>query len=140
MTGPSAGNRERGNGQAVYPWLGALLALLAGIVTVCHAQTTPNDIIYTRQALFRIPLVIDKGREFLREIQLYVSTDQGRTWYRAGSTTPDAKGFEFRAERDGQYWFTLQTIDRDNRADPLTMQGARPQLKVYVDTQPQVVF
>jgi hypothetical protein len=139
MTGPSTGNRRRDNGQAKAAWLGAALVLLA-LAVPGPAQTNPGEIIYTRQAVLRIPLVIEQGRENLREIRLFVSTDHGRSWYQSGATMPDAKGFEFRAPNDGQYWFTVQTIHRDNRADPPTVQGLRPQLKIYVDTQPPVVF
>src|SRR6185295_493358 len=57
-----------------------------------------------------------------------------------GQTTPDARGFEFRAERDGQYWFTVRTIEQDGKANPPALDRVRPQLKVFVDTQPQVVF
>src|SRR5262249_40206039 len=38
------------------------------------------------------------------------------------------------------YWFTVRTVDVDGRAYPLTLESARPGLKVFVDTAPQQVF
>ena len=39
----------------------------------------------------------------LRLVELYYSIDQGRVWRPGGSVTPERRGFEFRAERDGLY-------------------------------------
>src|SRR5207237_8087990 len=97
-------------------------------------------VIYPRQMTFRIPFEeLEPGRR-LREVQLYVSTDYGRTWNQAATATPEQRGFEFRADRDGLYWFTVRTTDADGRAYPPSLQGARPGLKVYVDTAPQQLF
>jgi hypothetical protein len=119
---------------------GAFLALFGLAVGPGHAQAPSGDIIYTRQPTFRIPFEVDAVGPRLREVQLYVSTDLGRLWNYAARTAPAQLGFDFRAERDGLYWFTVRTVDVEGRAYPLTLENARPGLKVYVDTAPQQVF
>jgi hypothetical protein len=103
------------------------------------AQTPNNGIIYTRQPTFRIPFETDPGERRLREVQLYVSEDQGQTWQKAGTAPPEQRGFSFRAERDGAYWFAVRTVDLEGRLNPPILQGIRPQLRVHVDTQPPVI-
>ncbi|HZU35767.1 MAG TPA: hypothetical protein VFA18_07660, partial [Gemmataceae bacterium] len=75
----------------------------------------------------------------LREVQLWSSTDQGKTWTPAGSVAPEAGFFSFTADRDGLFYFSVRTIDRDGRSYPSRMDTARPGLKVIVDTHPPVV-
>jgi hypothetical protein len=98
-----------------------------------------NHIIYSRQTVFRIPFETDSGERRLREVQLYVSEDRGQTWRNAATVPPEQRGFNFRAERDGLYWFTVRTVDFQGRANPTTVQGTRPQLEVVVDTQVPIV-
>jgi hypothetical protein len=102
-------------------------------------QGLSNEIIYSRLTAFRIPFDTDPGQRQIQQIQLYFSTDQGQNWQPAGTATPAQRGFDFRADRDGLYWFAVRTVDFQNLVNPPTLQGLRPQLKVCVDTQPPVV-
>ena len=72
-------------------------------------------------------------------MQLYVSADQGRSWQQSASAPPEQGHFNFFAERDGLFWFTVQTLDLESRLYPLTVDGAAPSLKVVIDTQPPSV-
>ncbi|MGE3803766.1 MAG: hypothetical protein AB7K24_03720 [Gemmataceae bacterium] len=114
-----------------------VLGLLLAVPVASPAQDP--DVTYTRQQVFRIPFQTDSGERRLKQVQLYVSTDQGRSWHPFANVRPDEGYFTFTANRDGLYWFTVRTIDMDNRAFPLTMDTAQPGLKVVVDTQPPVV-
>ena len=102
-------------------------------------QGLSNEIIYSRLTAFRIPFDTDPGQRQIQQIQLYFSTDQGQNWQPAGTATPAQRGFDFRADRDGLFWFAVRTVDFQNLINPPSLQGLRPQLKVYVDTQPPVV-
>jgi hypothetical protein len=102
-------------------------------------QSPGSRIIYSRQPVFRIPFETDAGERRLQEVQLYVSLDRGQTWKPAGTVPPEQRNFNFRADHDGLYWFTVRTVDLAGRANPASLQGARPQLEVYVDTQVPII-
>ncbi|HEV3024778.1 MAG TPA: hypothetical protein VGX76_20015, partial [Pirellulales bacterium] len=66
------------------------------------------------------------------EVQLHVSTNQGMTWEVVGRVKPEKGGFQFRAAHDGEYWFSIRTLDKQGAIRP---DGAlEPQLQVIVDT------
>ena len=97
-----------------------------------------GETIYTNKVHFRIPFRYDPTemqRLGAREVQLFVSTDQGRAWQLAQRVVPLAGRFEFRAADDGDYWFCVRTLDGHNALHPSDEQVA-PGLKVIVDTTP----
>ncbi len=102
-------------------------------------QGPPADVIYSRHAAFQIPFQAGADRNRLRQLQLFVSTDQGRSWQASAIASPSHQSFRFTADRDGLYWFTVQTLDLEGRYYPPSLEGARPSLKVFVDTHPPVV-
>jgi hypothetical protein len=104
----------------------------------CSAQSANDPPTYTRDSVFRIPFQTDAGGR-LKQVQLYVSTDKGTSWRQEAAVVPTERFFDFRAPQDGLYWFTVRTVDLENRAHPPTLDGARPGLRVVVDTQPPVV-
>jgi len=110
--------------------LGVLLARPA------FAQPVSDGPSYSKQRGFQIPFQTDPGERRIKTVQLYISEDFGRTWLSYANTTPEQKLFKFQADRDGQFWFAVQTIDLDGRAHPPSMNNALPGLKVIVDTQP----
>lgn len=121
--------------RAVLLLLGVCLLPMVSV----RAQETGVETTYTKQPLFKIPFQTDPNERRLKQVQLYVSSDQGRPWHPYANARPDDSGFTFTAPRDGAYWFTVRTIDMDNRAFPLTMDNARAGLKVLVDTQPPTI-
>lgn len=92
----------------------------------------------TRQTDFFIPFLLESSAD--RDglvVDLYCSSDFGRSWQVVASAAPDQKRFAFRAPSDGEYWFLVRTRD---------VQGLRsadapfwPELRVLVDTVPPVV-
>jgi hypothetical protein len=117
-------------------WSAGLLWLAASVPAWGQAP----DIIYVRQPSFRIPFQIDPAEQArLREVQLLLSEDHGQTWRYHASVGPDQRFFPFRAERDGLYLFMVRTKDVDGRLFPPSLDGARPGLRVMVDTQLPVV-
>jgi len=66
------------------------------------------------------------------EVQLFASEDGGRSWRFAGRTDPSRKYFTFRAPRDGEYWFSVRTLNEAGQVTPAT--PPRPELHVVVDT------
>jgi hypothetical protein len=103
------------------------------------AQAPSGEVTYTRQPSFKIPFQTDPGDRRLKQVQLYVSPDSGVSWHPYANAPPDQRFFNFTADRDGLFWFSVRTVDSDGRAYPMTVDGLRPGLKVWVDTQPPVV-
>lgn len=101
-----------------------------------HAQDNSAAVEYSRHRHFRIPITIGPGFERLKQLQLFMSTNQGISWEPSSIVAPDAKDFQFTCNRDGLYWFAVQTLDRQGTYFPATMDNAGPSLKVLVDTIP----
>src|SRR5262245_5576784 len=119
---------------------GALAALWACWLLSPDApgQESSGGIIYSRHRHFRIPFSAAPGQK-LKQLNLYVSSDQGKSWQMATSTAPTQTHFEFNADRDGFFWFAVQAIDGDGKASPPSMDNAQPNLKVVIDTQPPAI-
>lgn len=88
------------------------------------------------QRNFPIPLSIDPAhRPRIKEMILFVSRDQGRTWTKSGVATPERDRFDFHAPSDGVYWFNLAIVDKDGKQEPADIATAPPAMKVLVDTE-----
>jgi hypothetical protein len=115
-----------------------VLLFLLGISAV-NAQSLGEEgrLLPTKEPTFKIPFQTQPGERRLREVQLFYSVDQGRTWRHFASALPDQGHFQqFTAPTDGQYWFSVRTIDLQGRAYPPNDNELRPGIKVLVDTQP----
>ncbi len=125
--------------QRGWTWLG-VIALLAGAQAL-SAGDTGSSPVFTNKVRFRIPFRSDPAemqRIEAREVQLYVSTDQGTRWRMVDKVEPKADHFDYVAAADGEYWFAVRTLDAFNRLHP---QGnnIEPGLKVVVDATPPVL-
>jgi hypothetical protein len=109
-----------------------------GIVVLLWALglgTNPPDVYTMRNRHLEIPIRVNEAkRADLKELELHVSTDQGRTWTLAGRAKPDQKAFNFHAHNDGLYWFIVCAVDRAGNRDPADIATAPPALKVLIDT------
>jgi hypothetical protein len=97
-------------------------------------QALPEPIL-SGKSEFRIPYQYDPAeiqRLGAQQIQLFVSTNQGALWQKVQAVRPQSGRFQFRAPADGDYWFSVQTIDSQNRAHPGGQK--KPGLIVRVDT------
>ena len=125
----------------------ARLLLFVGLLAVSRpvsAQTPVGNpdsgIVYFGKRSFPVPFNISPGGQAaLSQVQLYASNDFGRSWQSAATAAPDQGYFRFSTDRDGTYWFAVQTTDKNGRILPTTLEGATPNLKVVIDTTPPVV-
>ncbi len=88
-----------------------------------------------RQNSFAIPFRVNRPEDAADapvEVRLYVSSDQGRNWELAQTAQPEAGRFVFRAPQDGEYWFSLRTVDRAGQVLP--DKPHRGELRVAIDT------
>ena len=98
-------------------------------------QPTSAIVTSTRQNAFTIPFRIEppeKPDQKPIEVQLHVSTNQGATWEVASRVKPEKGSFVFRAPHDGEYWYSIRTVDKQGVVRPEGPPSA--QLKVTVDT------
>jgi len=133
-------------------WFASFVQLLALATADFQSATTPSPgaapasppvtaagpaPVYTRQALFAIPFHVDRPDRITNEpveVQLYVSGDRGGHWDLYRKATPARGHFLFRAGMDGEYRFSVRTLDRSGKLHP---EGSHvPGLKVIVDTRP----
>ncbi|HYT92110.1 MAG TPA: hypothetical protein VEL76_25570 [Gemmataceae bacterium] len=117
-----------------------LLLVLPSFWMPGHAAQPQESVklVFHRERQFRIPFNPENAQR-IRQLQLFVSTDQGHKWEPFAVAPPEQRAFYFVSQADGMYWFAVQTIDIEGRAYPPSMEGAQPSLKVVVDTLPPIV-
>lgn len=89
--------------------------------------------IITSQTQFDVPFNTDDTTGRLIEIQLYVSTDLGKSWNLYARQSPLVKQIPFQSVGDGEYLFALKTLDRDRQLLPTG--PPMPTLRIVVDTR-----
>jgi RNA polymerase sigma factor (sigma-70 family) len=100
-------------------------------------RPSPDQSFIINQREFRIPVSVEsENRDALKHIVLFASEDHGKTWKQRVSIIPTQQGFDFKADRDGLFWFAVQTIYKDGRKQPEAMRDVRPDLRIMVNTRP----
>jgi tetratricopeptide (TPR) repeat protein len=113
--------------------------LLAGLPASAgeEARTPPEDAPLVRHRRFSIEYTIREGYgegPALQKVELYVTTDLGRTWKNYG-TDPDRKSpFVIEVPSDGAYGFALVSTDRAGNREIPPSAGTYPEQIVIVDT------
>ena len=103
-------------------------------------SATPDDVIYMKQRGFLIPISVKaESRANVRELVLYLSRDEGRTWEINNRALPNAKEFSFQSPSDGMFYFSVAVIDQKGQMDPPDPYKSRDVMKVYIDTTKPVV-
>jgi hypothetical protein len=106
--------------------------------TNAPANAGPRKI-YTKTMEFKLPIQMEpETRNSLREVRLFVKSGGG-DWVQQEVALPTATHFLHRVPQDGEYWFTLVTVDKAGRQDPANINAAPPALRVVVDTRPPVI-
>ncbi|GHT36933.1 hypothetical protein FACS189427_09260 [Planctomycetales bacterium] len=92
------------------------------------------ELIRTPFKTFSVPFEVLPGNSAdpINEVELLVSTDQGKQWFSAGKTGTTSKQFPFKAENDGEYWFSFRTI---TLSGAVKQSSSSPQLRVLVQSQ-----
>lgn len=110
-----------------------LLLILAGAAMGTGAEPPGlPELVRSNQQVFAIPFRLPKPATpdaAAVRVELNVSQDFGLTWSVAGQATPTDRSIAYRADADGEYWFRIRAIDRENRARG----GEGPDLRVLVD-------
>jgi hypothetical protein len=95
---------------------------------------------YTKKATFSLPVRMDpRERSQCREVQLHVKHGPDRPWIMEDRGPATVTKFDYRAPGDGEYWFTVVTVDAAGRSVPEDLSREPPLLIVVVDSQPPEV-
>jgi hypothetical protein len=115
---------------------GSLVLLLTLGLTVGQAEK-----VYTiRDRNIQIPIVVPpEKRNDLRELLLWVSNNQGRSWDMAALAKPEHSAFVFHAPSDGQYWFKVQAVNQNGTREPADVYAAAVNMKVVINSQQQLL-
>ncbi|MFT3882342.1 MAG: hypothetical protein QM703_22160 [Gemmatales bacterium] len=112
---------------------------MLSLMLIALALQIDNDVEILHEKAFEIPFTIEKERRAdLAKINLFVSTDSGRTWRLQESCHPTAEAVTFVSDRDGEYWFSVQLVSKSG-ALSAEVKDLAAQLKVRIDTSIRVV-
>ncbi|MBY0526023.1 MAG: hypothetical protein K2R98_21695 [Gemmataceae bacterium] len=97
----------------------------------------PADLVPMNRRNFSIPIQLNdpSRRTQIKQLILFVSDDEGKTWNQVSSSTPDKAAFPFNAPHDGLYWFSVGIVDSQGKQVPSSPYDAPPAQKVLVDTE-----
>ena len=99
------------------------------------APALPADVFPISDRRLEFPIKVDPSRkDLISRLELYMSADQGRTWEQVGSALPDQTAFTYPIKADGEFWFTIIVVDRQNRREPPAPSMAPVDQKILVDT------
>ncbi|MBM4068282.1 MAG: hypothetical protein FJ271_04980 [Planctomycetes bacterium] len=95
---------------------------------------------FMTKSVFYLPVKVDdRVRSTLKEIRLYVKDDPSKNWLLQDKVDPKQTYFTFRAPREGEYWFTVVTVDKMGKAVPGDLRNEAPGVIVVLDSQPPQV-
>jgi hypothetical protein len=120
--------------------------MTAGILTALTAclvlGQAANDPSFSNQRNHQIPVNIEASRRAeIRELLLFASTDQGKSWQQIGAILPDKPGFNFFATKDADYWMRVALVTTAGKQEPderALMKGP-PDLRMIIDTIKPIV-
>lgn len=112
---------------------------LAALLGLSLGQAPAADYYPLNSRNIKLPIQYQKDRKLIRQVQLFVSEDQGNTWHQKSEAPPDRDAFTYSAPKDGLYWFHIVTVDLKGVRDPANLTTEPPAQKALVDTTPPQV-
>ena len=107
---------------------------LIALTCMLMAAATPDDVWYMNCRRFQIPINLKAQSKDVKDLVLYMSSDEGKTWEIHSTTKPDAKGFEFSSNHDGMFYFNVAAIDHAGKMNPPDPYRVPASQKIYIDT------
>jgi hypothetical protein len=127
---------------------GALLGGAGAVALIAQTSTplekaapaAPVQRNYLNKHVIQLPILIEeRQRSLIQEIHLYVKDSPTSPWTLRDKVGPTQESFTFQAPRDGEYWFTMVTMDRQGRSYPADLRNEPPGLAVIIDTRAPVI-
>jgi hypothetical protein len=130
-----------GSGALLLGWAGAgplaSQAFAQGAEKAAVQDAAPVQRNYLNKSVIQLPIQInEQSRSLISEIQLFVKESPTAPWTKRDQVGPSAKAFTFQVQRDGEYWFTMVTVDKQGRGYPSDLKNEPPGLVVMIDTTP----
>ena len=113
--------------QSVVSWL--FCVLVVGLPPITLGQQPLPRLFPVSVSDFTIPFEMDGSAHSVREIELLVSKDRGRSWQFVARQPVESGKFAFRADTDGEYWFAFRTVTSTGSIGQM-----RVELRVLVNT------
>lgn len=111
-----------------WDWTSVGLAVLLSVASSARADE-PSSQTTARPKSIRIPVnVAEAHRGSFESLNLFVSTDRGNTWEQAETITPNQAAFHYRPAEQGTYWFACQTVGKDGRKCPESVDALAPMI------------
>jgi hypothetical protein len=110
---------------------------IEALVWACLLAACPTggDTYFINQQQIRIPISIDPARRpEIKEIHLFVSADEGKTWDHQAVASTNQDAFSFSAPKDGMYWFSVVVVNQQNQREPADIYTTPPSQKLVIDT------
>jgi hypothetical protein len=102
---------------------------------VLAANPVGSEVYHINQHQLRIPISVDPAhRSEIKELILFVSADEGKTWSQQAVAGPDQDAFPVNVPKDGMYWFSPVVVNKQGRRDPVDIYAAPPAQKILIDT------
>ena len=99
------------------------------------ASPTSGEVYYINQHQLRIPITVDQARRSeIKELILYMSADEGKTWNEQAVASPDQDAFPFYAPKDGTYWFSVCVVSPQGKREPPDIYNVAPSQRIVIDT------
>jgi len=90
---------------------------------------------YLTKTAFYLPVMIDeRARAGMREVQLWTREGASGEWMLKERAAPSQTGFACRLSQDGEYWFSVVTLDHFGKATPADFRNEPPGVIVVLDT------
>ena len=116
--------------RSVASWI--FCVLVVGLSPSGIGQQTLPPLYPYNSLSFTIPFEISGSAHAIRDVELFVSQDQGRRWQFVARQPVETGEFAFRADADGEYWFAFRTLPSTGTPNAMT---GHPGLRVLVDTK-----
>ena len=124
---------------------GALVAQQPSPLESVSQQSAPSESApvqrnYLNKNNIRLPIQISEGtRASLKEVQLYIKENAGSPWVLRDKVAPTQQSFAVHLPHDGEYAFTILTVDKQGNRSPADLRNEPAGLIVVIDTQaPQI--
>ncbi|TWU00833.1 hypothetical protein [Stieleria varia] len=102
-------------------------ALLANKVAIRHSDSLRFSLEYELEAV---------GNTGVDAVELYGSTDAGKTWRRWGADPDRTSPFDIETSEEGTFCFRIVVLGRNGLASPRPLPGETPDIAVVVDQTP----
>src|SRR5262249_7567632 len=96
------------------------------------ASNTPKS--YLNKGNINLPIMINAAdRPHIQEVQLYVKEGPQGQWVQRDRVPSTQSAFNYRTTQDGEYWFSVVTVDRAGKSIPADVTQQPPGIIVVID-------